>query len=268
MSTSRLISKVVLFSLVLALSLTVSWAGTIDGSTATARANTDAGTALGQVMIFDGDHFNNGVTVSTFTVFDTNFGQGNTRFLTPVLFEETTPGVFVVRGIGSTDTVLANGTAQGFAFGLQAGIGTTSSGLFTFGFIEGAVNSAGTQTASSSSSVDFNTPQDGGVGVSGVNGSDIGPGGNDWVFLPTPGSGNASVALGTAYFIPNSGGSTRSGAFQLNVSTAGGFNADRTYSANLNTIAAGVPEPGTLTLFTSGAGMLLAGLLRFRRRRK
>jgi hypothetical protein len=252
MSTSRIISKVVLFSLVLALSLSVSWAGTLEGSTATARTFTDS--ALGQVMIFNGDFFNNGVTVTTFTLQDSNFGQG-AKFVTPILFEETSSGVFVVRGIGTTDTVTPGAVSQAFAFGLVNGIGTTSSGLFTFGFIEAAVNSSGTQTTSSTGGVDLNNPFDGGTGVSGV-------GTNDWVFTPTPGSGFTNVALGTTFNIPGKG----AGIFPLNNSTLGGFNQDRTYSANLNSAASGVPEPGTLTLFTSGAGLLLAGLLRFRRR--
>lgn len=254
--STRLISKVVLFSLVLALSLTVSWAGTLEGSTSVARTLTD--TALGQVMIFNGDFFNNGVTVTTFNFFDTN-GSG-TRSVTPILFEELVTGIFTVRAIGTTDTFSTN-ALQSFAFASQNGSATTTSGLFTFGFIEGAVNSAGVQSSSSTGGVDLNNPcclgGDAGAGVSGA-------GNNDWVFLPTPGSGIATVGLGTTFFIPGGG---RSGNFQLNTSANGGFQSDRTYSANLNSITAGIPEPGTLGLFTSGAGLLLAGLIRFRRRR-
>jgi len=257
MSTSRIISKVVLFSLVSALCLTVGWAGSLqEGSTATARALTD--TALGQVMIFDGDFFaNSGETVSTFNFFDAN-GSG-TRFVTPILFEETSTGVFVVRGIGTTDTVTTNGL-QTFAFGLQNGSATVTSGLFTFGFIEASVNSAGNQTASSTGGVDLTNPFENTPDVTADGGST-----NDWVFTATPGSGVVNVRLGTKFFIPGSPGG---GDFQLNSSVNGGFSQDRTYSANLNsTAASGVPEPGTLGLFTSGAGLLLAGLIRFRRRR-
>lgn len=254
MSTSRIISKVVLFSLVLALSLTVGWAGTLEGSTDVARSITD--TAPMQVMIYNGGFFDNGVTVNTFKFFDAN-GSG-TRFVTPILFEETATGVFVVRAIGATDTFSTNAD-QTFAFGLQAGSATTTSTLFTFGFIEAAVNSSGTVTTASTGGVDLNNPADVGTGVGGLGTT------NDWIFTPTPGS--LDVTINSVFFRPGSGPSAGPHTFILNNSTDGkAFDQDRTYSANLNAAASGVPEPGTLTLFTSGAGLLLAGLLRFRRR--
>jgi hypothetical protein len=249
--TGRNISKVVLFSLVLALTLTVGWAGTIEGSTDTARPLTD--TALGQVMIYNGGFFDNGVTVSTFKFFDAN-GTG-ARFVTPILFEETSTGSFVVRAIGATDSFSTNGD-QTFAFASQNGSPITTSGVFTFGFIEAAVTSNGDQSTSSTGGVDLTNPFEGPSGVSAGTT-------NDWVFTPTPGSGGVNVHIGQSFNIPGVG----AGVFPLNASTRGGFDSDRTYSANLNTISAGVPEPGTLTLFTSGAGLMLAGLLRFRRRR-
>ncbi len=253
MSTSRIISKVVLFSLVLALSLTVSWAGTLEGSTSVARTLTD--TALGQVMIFNGDFFTSGVTVSTFSFFDSN-GSG-VRWVTPILFQENVTGQFTVVGIGTSDSFSTNGL-QTFAFGLQNGSANVTSTNFTFGFIEAQVNSAGTQTISSTGGVDLSNPLDGGTDVTGDISST-----NDWIFTPTPGSGGVNVAVGQTFNIPG----VAAGVFPLNSSTKGGFNQDRTYSANLNSISAGVPEPGTLGLFTSGAGLLLAGLIRFRRRR-
>ena len=236
--------------LALVLSLGVGWAGTIEGSTATARGLTDSG--LGQVMIFDGDFFNIGATVTTFTVFDSNFGQGS-KFVTPVLFEETSPGIFVVRGVGTSDTVTPGSSPQAFAFNLMSGTATASSGLFTFGFIEAAVNSSGTQTTSSTASVDLDLTVDPGPGVSGV-------GTNDWVFTPGPGAGVVNVSLGTTFFIPGGG---RTGNFALNNSTV---NSDRTYSANLATNAT-VPEPGTLTLLVTGGALWLVGLVRTRRRK-
>jgi hypothetical protein len=248
---NRTISKAVPVLLVLALTLAVGWAGTTEGSTATARAFTDG--SAGQVMIFDGDFFNIGSVVTSFQLFDSNFGQGS-RFVTPVLFEETSAGIFVVRGIGTSDTVTPGSSPQTFAFGLMNGTATTSSGLFTFGFIEAAVNSSGTQTTSSSSSVDFDQTVDPGAGVSGV-------GTNDWVFTPSPGAGTVNVALGTTFFIPGGG---RTGNFALNSPSF----PDRTYSANLSsTSLSAVPEPGTISLLTTGGGLLLLGLVRPRRRR-
>jgi PEP-CTERM motif-containing protein len=139
---------------------------------------------------------------------------------------------------------------------VAAGTDTTSSGLFFFGFINALVTSSGTQTLNSAGTVNFNSTVDAGTGSDGVSS-------NDWVF--TQSVAGVSVGLGTVFFTPghDPGAGTR---FALNNSSNGAFNTDRTYSANLTGIAAGVPEPGTLTLFTSGAGLLLAGLLRFRRK--
>ncbi|HYL72997.1 MAG TPA: PEP-CTERM sorting domain-containing protein [Bryobacteraceae bacterium] len=256
MSTSRIISKVVLFSLVLALSLTVSWAGTLEGSTSVARTFTD--TNIGQVMIFNGDFFTNGVTVSTFSFFDSN-GSG-TRWVTPILFQENVTGQFTVVGIGTSDSFSTN-VLQVFPFALQNGTANVTSTNFTFGFIESQVTSAGNETANvSAGGVDFNNGVDPGTDVSADLGST-----NDWLFTPSPGANGVNVQLGSTFNIPG----VASGLFPLNRSTQGGFNQDRTYSANLNStiVQQGVPEPGTLGLFTSGAGLLLAGLIRFRRRR-
>ena len=258
MSTSRIISKVVLFSLVLALCLTVGWAGSLqEGSTSVAgRTLTD--TALGQVMIFNGDFFlNAGETVTTFSFFNGNGSAG--KFVTPILFTEGAGpnGVFTVVAIGTTDTTVAG--LNTFLFNSVNGSPVISGPNFTFGFIEAAVDTNGNQTTSSTGGVDLNNPLDGGTDVTGDGGST-----NDWVFTPTPGSGGVNIHIGTTFNIPTG---SNAGTFALNRSTLGGFSQDRTYSANLNSAASGVPEPGTLTLFTSGAGLLLAGLLRFRRRR-
>jgi hypothetical protein len=255
MSTRSMISKLLLFSLVLAISLTVSWAGTTEGSTATARSFTDS--ALAQVMIFNGDFFTNGNTfnASTFMFFNGNGIAG--RFVTPILFEETANGVYTVRGFGASDTTTTG--LNSFAYASVSGGTSATSGNWTFGFIEASENANGTQATASTGGVDLNTPPDGGTGVSGV-------GTNDWLFTQTPGAGTIVLTVNTTTFCDPS--RATGCTYMLNTSTLGGFDRDRTYSAKLDSSASGVPEPGTLTLFTSGAGLLLAGLLRFRRRRE
>jgi hypothetical protein len=254
--SSRTIIRLVLFALIVTLSLGVSWAGLTEGSTAVSRSFVD--TAAGQVFIYDGGAFNNPEQVTTFSFFQSAF-TGN-RFMTPILFEETAAGQFVVRGIGASQTIVGTGvgTTNSFVFQpVQAGSDTTNSGLFFFGYINATVNAAGTQLLTSAGTVTFNSTVDAGTGVDGVSS-------NDWVFTSSSLAG-ITVGLGTVFFQPghDPGTGTR---FALN-SGSGAFQTDRTYSANLTGIAAsGVPEPGTLTLFTSGAGLLLAGLLRFRRK--
>jgi hypothetical protein len=79
----------------------------------------------------------------------------------------------------------------------------------------------------------------------------------------TPTDAGVTIGIGTTFLSP---GHTAAGTtFALNNPMVAGQNMDRTYSAQLTGNASGVPEPGTFTLFTSGAGLLLAGLLRFRR---
>ena len=254
--SSRTITRLVLFALILTLSLGVSWAGLTEGSTATSRAFTD--TAVAQVFIYDGGVFNNSEQVTTFSFFESAFT--GSRFMTPILFQETATGQFTVVGIGASQTLVGTGAgfANSFVFDpVTAGTDTTGgSGLFFFGYINATVNASGSQLLSSAGTVTFNSTVD---APPGVDGSST----NDWVFT-SQGAAGITVGLGTVFFTPghDPGSGTR---FALNTGT-GSFQTDRTYSANLTGIAASIPEPGTLTLFASGAGLLLAGLLKFRRK--
>jgi hypothetical protein len=245
----RNITRVVLFLALFALSLSVSWAGLTEGSPQINRNNLDV--ATGQVFIYDGGFFNNNEQVTTFSWLGDMFA--GSRFMTPILFQETSAGVFTVVGIGTGRTVTSNGGIQSFAFGLVSGTDTTAgSGMFFFGFVNALLNSNGTQSSASMGTVDMNIPLSACCGVDGSSS-------NDWIFTPT--TTPPTVAVGTTFFQPGVGGA--SGNFMLNSGT--GTQQDRTYSAQLTGNATGVPEPGTFTLFTSGAGLLLAGLLRFRR---
>jgi hypothetical protein len=174
------------------------------------------------------------------------------RFLTPLLFELTSPGVFTVVGFGNGQTVTYNGSPQSFAFG---NFTTTDTG-FTFGFVSGLVSSNGSLSSTSAGSVGLNFTVDGPPAVGGF------PTSNDWLF--TPSIANITVAVGTTFQTPGvSGSNPGSTNFPLNDNGLGGFSSDRTYSANVNGSISGVPEPGTFSLITGG-GLVLAGLFRYR----
>jgi len=240
---------VLLFTLVFALSLTQGWATTI-GSSTTVRPTLDV--SSGQVFIYDGGFLSTGDVANTFNWFGPVFS--GSKDLTPLLFSDS-GGLFTVVGIGSPESVAYTGSAQSFAFGLQAGTGTASSaGTFTFGFVEGLASSTGAVSGTTTGSIGHDGTVDAPPGLSA--GST-----NDWVFTPSLNFGGSDyVALGTTFIIPGSNGTAN---FTLNDPSLGTSNVDRTYSANLNASSSGVAEPGTFSLIT-GAGLVLAGLFRYR----
>jgi hypothetical protein len=245
--SQRNIKRALLFSLLSTFSISVSWAGLIEGSTAISRPSVDATT--GQVYIYDGGFFDlgNSEQVTTFTWFGDQFS--GSRYITPLLIHELPIGVFTVMGIGTGQTVTSSGVAQSFAFGLTQGTDTTGlGGLWVFGFVNALLDSLGNQNNSSAGTVDMVSPQEGGAGLDPLSS-------NAWLFTAT--GSKPGIEVGMTFFTPGN-----TGNIALNDPSKG--QADRTYSANLNGISA-VPEPGTFTLFTGGAGLLLAGLLRFRR---
>lgn len=235
-----------LMLVVLALSIPMGWAATIQGSSSTSRSFVDL--SAGQVYIYNGGFFASGEQVTTFSWFGHLFS--GSKNMTPILFEETSTGVFTVRGIGTGQTVTDSGASQSFAFGLTSGTDTTSNAFFTFGFINAMANTSGTTSSATAGTVDFDLTVDAGTGVGGGGTT------NDWVF--TPGSTSVtSIALGTTFFTPG-----HEGTVALNDPTKGGSNVDRTYSANLDG-AIIVAEPGSFLLV--GAGLVLAGLFRYSR---
>jgi hypothetical protein len=213
---------------------------TILGSTLINRTFIDA--ASGQVYIYAGGSFDSGVQMSTFSIFGD--GYSGSRVITPVLFEQTSAGVFTVRGVGTGRSVVAVSAAQNFAFGLNFGIDITTNGSYTFGFINALVNSAGTPTTSSAGDVDFTNGVVSGDGVGGPGTT------NRFVFTPT--LSGLNVGLGTTFGVP---GTTAD--FILNNPSLGGFQIDRTYSATLS--ASAVPEPSTLLLTALGGVAIAVG---------
>lgn len=203
--------------------------------------------SAGQVIIYAGGFFDNNLKVNTFSIFGD--GYSGSRVITPILFEQTSAGVFTVRGVGTGRTVASVSAPQSFDFGLQFGIDTTTNSNFTFGFIQALVNSSGSPTFSSLGSVDWTNGVSPGQGVGGPGTT------NRFVF--TPSLSGLNVALGRTFGLP---GTTAD--FILNNPNLGGFEVDRTYSTTLS--ATPVPEPATLWL-VGLAG--IAGMVVLRNRR-
>ncbi len=211
--------------------------GTCDtiGSALLDRAVTDI--ASGQVYIFDGDSFDPANRIHSFSFFE-DPSAGGTRYITPILFENTVSGsnpgddVFVVRGVGTGRTITTSGTFT-FDFGLIYGSDLVLSGHYTFGFVNALLNLSGGQVVNSVGVVEFDVPVSAGPGVSGT-------GTNAWRFTPTV--AGITISIGSIF---------GNGGFLLNDRSVF-FNLDRTYSALAST--APVPEPSSTTLV--GIGLL------------
>jgi hypothetical protein len=240
--SQRIIPRALFCSVLFCLSLSVSRAGFIEGSTATPRPNVDS--TIGQVFIYDGGFFDlgNSEQVTTFTWFGDQFS--GPRFMTPLLIHELPIGVFTVMGIGTGRTVTSSSAAQSFAFGLTQGTDTTGlGGLWVFGFVNALLDNLGNQNNSSAGTVDMVSPQEGGAGLDSLSS-------NTWLYTAT--GTKPGIEVGTTFFVPGSNGN-----IALNDPSKG--QANRTYSANLNGVSAAVPEPGTFALFIGGAALFLVG---------
>jgi len=255
MHSTVFLKRLMLMATAIGLVSAVGHAGTLEGSAVIPRADLD--TAFGQVFIYDGGTFDTNEKVTTVTFLGIpgypRFAFSDARFITPVLFEQTTPGVFVVRGVGAGQTVTSSGLSQSFSFNLQGGIDTTTASDFTFGFINALVDSNGNQTSSSAGAVTFNDVMSPGQGVGGAGTT------NRWVFTMT--LSGLNVALGTTFGIPGT-----SATFGLNDPGRGSFDTDRTYSATLNGVDLGgaAPEPATVGMLGAGLAAVLAARRKLR----
>ena len=244
MSKSNLrvaVRLVLLFTLIFALSLTQGWASTIGSVLTPLQADTDGSSLV--VVIYNGGsaaEFNPGDTIGNFS-WAGNLFTGS-RELTPLLFQNDGGGMFTLEGIGTAIAVSGATNAGSVSFGLVSTIGTA----YTFGFVDGTVNSGGSVTTSQGSVSFANT--------SGALATASGTGNNDWVFTPNTDS-TFTLSVGSTF--------GANGTIPLNNPALVGFNVDRTYTAQANSNASGVAEPGTFSLIT-GAGLVLAGLFRYR----
>ena len=210
-------------------------AAVIVGSQAIPRDNLD--TASGSVYIYAGGTVPSGSEMGSFTFYGSATSPG---YITPILFEQTSSGVFAVRGLGTGRIVTGSSSPQSFGFDRAIGSDIAANGNYTFGFINSLLDSSGDAVAQSTGTVDmtFEAVQPGN-GLGGAATS------NRWVY--TPSTLGIDVPLGTTFGVPGTVAD-----FVLNDPSSDPVNhssLDRTYSANLS---AAVPEPSTLMLIAVG----------------
>ncbi len=228
------------------LALAMPASAQVEGSSLTQRDYSDG--SSGQVYIYSGGTFASGVTVNTFSYVNTQGSEGD---LTPILFQETSPGEYVIRGVGESLSPIVSSSVQSAAFVLQYGTATTGAD-YTFGFINSDVNGSGVQTSTSAGTVDFNEPYVGGNGAGGV-GTD-----NQWVFTPSSFNTDDNIALGASFGV--------GGEYCLN-NNDDFWDLNRTYSAELSGTGVRAPDAGAtalLLLLSSGCMGIASRALRQR----
>ncbi|MFM9959212.1 MAG: GC-type dockerin domain-anchored protein [Phycisphaerales bacterium] len=187
------------------------------------------------VAIYAGGRLPAGATVTTFSWYREFFtGGGATEYkVTPLLLEETTPGLFIVRAIGTTRAAAPSTSVRTAPFGVIAGSATTNGGNFTFGLLSASVSPTGAVSNSTNGAVEFTFPPAAGNGLGGVGST------NRWIWVPF--GPITTVALGTSF------GTAGNPTYPTNNSMIGGPFADRTYSAAVSTDAPPPTCPGDLT---------------------
>ncbi len=143
----------------------VSGAGTItaQGSPTVHRSQIDAFYA--EVYIYTGGSFPTG---TDFFQLEFLFDQGNASgYITPIVLEQTSPGVFTVRGIGEGFEVQQSPAPQMIPFHIVEGRRSSKNANYTFGFINAMVNASGAPILTSPGVVDYIVPASGLHGVGG-----------------------------------------------------------------------------------------------------
>ena len=142
-----------------------------------------------EVYIYVGGSFPTG---TDFVDLQFVFDEGNASgYLTPLVFEQTSPGVFTVRGIGTGLQVEQSLSSQLIPFSIVEGHRQSKNANYTFGFINAIVNVSGAPTLTSAGVVDYISPSNGLHGVGGPTTT------NDWGATET--SPTPIVALGTTF---------------------------------------------------------------------
>jgi PEP-CTERM motif-containing protein len=83
---------------------------------------------------------NAGQTVLSFSLFDEN--APNANLLTPLLFEQSTPGTFTIIGIGQQESGFTHGQNLNIPFVLTSGTDVVQNANTFFGYVDGNVKGA------------------------------------------------------------------------------------------------------------------------------
>jgi hypothetical protein len=142
-----------------------SYSVTLQGSTTEHRPYGD--TAYGEVAIYVGGSIQEGAHVVTFDfLFDKTNTENTSGYITPILFEQTSPGIYAVIGIGKGFTVMQSEQPQVIPFAIIEGAKVPRNPHCTFGFINALFNTGGA-LLTSLGAVDHSYPADGGLGLGG-----------------------------------------------------------------------------------------------------
>ena len=136
---------------------------TAQGSRDTHRVEIDAFYA--EVYIYVGGSLPAGTDLTELQfLFDQGSASG---YITPILFEQSSPGIFAVRGIGTGVQVSRSSASQTIPFGIVEGRRITDNASYTFGFINAIVNVSGAPVLTSPGVVDYVSPANDHHGVGG-----------------------------------------------------------------------------------------------------
>ncbi|MFM9959213.1 MAG: hypothetical protein ACKVZJ_14205 [Phycisphaerales bacterium] len=178
----------------------------------------------GLVAIYVGARIPAGDTVPTFSWFRDNAGP--THKVTPLLFEETAPGVFRVRAIGTTRDTNPSSSTQSAPFEAVAGTNIANGPNFTFGYISAAVSPSGAVSSKTGGAAEYSAAVSPGQGLTGEGST------NRWHFSFVVIN---SVAIDTTTFGRGTGVT-----YKINNPEINPGEPDRTYSASVSTL---LPPP-------------------------
>lgn len=162
-----------------------------EGSTTTHRGNVDS--YFGQVFIYRGGAFPVGTYLVSFHFLFDESSVGNTSgYITPLLLDQTSPGIYTVIAIGRGYEVVQSLLPQSIPLVIVNGVIVPRCTSCTFGYINALVDSDGIPTVTSPGTVDFDYG-DPGNGLGGPLTS------NGWAATGLPGSETPVVTLGTTF---------------------------------------------------------------------
>ena len=144
-----------------------------EGSTTTHRVTIDG--ASGQVVIYGGGAIPIGTHLVSFHFLFDQTEVGNTfGYITPLLFEQISAGIYTVIGIGKGYEVQQELNPQSIPFTIIDGVKIPTNARCTFGYVNALVDANGVPTLTSPGTVDFDYSVDPGQGIGGPATS------NDW----------------------------------------------------------------------------------------